>query len=170
PYGVSASSTSSNGERATPPASQARSPDGSAASAASADSRVANSTKQPLPEPVKRGEPMRDNASNTASMAGSRRRTTGSNALPSPIPETKSAIVAGAAFLVNSGAWNSAAVPTCTPGSASTYQAGGNATGLSSSPTPSAQAVRPRTNTGTSAPSPRPSPARRSSPSCRPQR
>src|SRR5690606_32777789 len=116
------SSASSRGERCAPAAVHARRSGGNADSAAPADSLLANSTKQPLPDPVRRGRPIRASAANAASTAGSRRRSTGSNALPSPAPETKSDIVAGGAFRVNSGAWNSAAVQAWTPGSASTYQ------------------------------------------------
>jgi hypothetical protein len=52
-------------------------PVGNADMAASADSRVANSTKQPLPDPVNRGLPTCDSAPNIASTAGSRARSTG---------------------------------------------------------------------------------------------
>src|SRR5690606_10761791 len=107
----------------------------------------------------------RDRAANTASTAGSRPRSTGSNAFPSGLPETKSDIVAGAASRVHSALANRSAVGTCTPGSTSRYHAGGSATGVSRSPTPSAQALSPRTNTGTSAPSASPSAASRSTPS-----
>src|SRR4249919_4324295 len=117
-------SAACNGDRAAPGAIHARRPGGSDANPASAEARSPNSTKQPLPDPVKRGRPIRVNATNTASMAGSRRRRTGSNALPDTAPETKSDIVAGAASRVNSGAWNNSAVGTCTPGSTSTYHAG----------------------------------------------
>ena len=152
----------------------AASPGGNAASAASADSRVANSTKQPLPDPVRRGVPMRARTANKASTAGSRRRSTGSKALPgtaalpSAMAVRKSDIFAGAAFRVKSGAWNSPAVAAWTPGLASTYQAGGRSIGARRSPTPSAQALRPCTNTGTSAPSRRPRAASRSRPKCSP--
>src|SRR5207342_3696447 len=135
-----ASSASSSGDLAAPAATQALRPDGSAASAVSADSRLANSTKQPLPDPVNRGVPTSASAANTASTAGSRARRTGSKAFPSPVPETKSDIVAGAAFRVKSGAWKRAAVGAWTPGSASRYQAGARSTGFRRSPTPSAQA------------------------------
>src|SRR5690606_15105176 len=164
------SSASSSGDRAAPRTTQALRPAGNRASAASADSRSGNSTKPPLPVPVSRGDPTCASAAKAASTAGSRRRNTGSNALPSEAPETKSDIVAGAAFRVNSGAANSSAVATWTPGSTSTYQAGASASGVRRSPTSSAQALRPWTNTGTSAPSARPSAASRSTPRSSPQR
>src|SRR5688500_1710266 len=94
-----ASSASSSGDLAAPAATQALMPGGSAASADSADSRVANSTKQPLPDPVNRGLPTCDSAPNTASTAGSRARRTGSNAFPSSVPETKSDIEIGRAHV-----------------------------------------------------------------------
>src|SRR5690606_14932759 len=117
-----APSAPSNGDCAAPCAIQALGLAGNRASAASADARSGNSTKQPLPVPVSRGDPTCANAANAASTAGSRRRSTDSNALPGKAPETKSDIVAGAAFRVNSGAANSSAVATWTSGSTSTYQ------------------------------------------------
>ena len=117
-----------------------------------------NSTKQPLPDPVRRGLPIRESAENTASTAGSRRRSTGSNAFPSKYPETKSAIFATGASRVKSGAGKvagghvDARIGQHIPGRRQRI-------GVSRSPTPSAQALWPRTNTGTSAPSCRPSAA-----------
>ena len=131
--------------------------------------RSANSTKQPLPEPVRRG-------GRSATAPRTRpRRPVRARAVPARThsrrqhPKRSRDIVAGAASRVNSGAWNNAAVGACTPGSTSTYQAGGRSIGVRRSPTPSAQALSPRTKTGTSAPSCRPSSASRSAPRSVPQ-
>ena len=70
--------------------------------------------------PVKRGVPIAESAWNTASTAGSRLRSTGSNALPESDPERKSAIVVGAECRVKSSTWNSGPVAAMTPGKAST--------------------------------------------------
>src|SRR2546427_504475 len=100
------SSASSSGERATPAATLARNSFGNFDRPCSAADCDANSTKQPLPEPVSRAVPMPLNAASAASTAGSRRRSTGSNAFPTKVPEAKSSIFATGLSRVKSGSAN----------------------------------------------------------------
>src|SRR5579883_115597 len=125
-----------------------------------ASSSHSRNTAPPLPD--NRATPNCRSQSSAAATCGKRARTTGSKALSSIVPETKPDIVAGSALRVNSGAWNSSAVETCTRGATSRYQRCGNSSGVSLSPMPSAQALRPCTKTGTSAPRPEPISANRS--------
>ena len=120
-----ASTAWSNGDFTAPAATQDRKCAGSLACTSNASACDWKRRKQPLPVPVRQAWPNCDSAVSAASTAGCRRRKTGSNALPSAIPETKSAIVAGAASRVNSGAWNNSPVGTPTPGSTIRNQAAG---------------------------------------------
>ena len=94
----------------------------------------------------------RASQSSASPTAGKRARTTASQSFRPPVSK-KPRIVVGGELRVNSGAWNTAAVGTATPGKITRYQESApSETGVSFSPIPSAQADRPATKTGTSAP------------------
>ena len=94
----------------------------------------------------------RPSQSSASPTAGNRARTTASQSFRPPVSK-KPRIVVGGEFRVNSGAWNTEAVGTPTPGKITTYQESDpSETGVSCSPIPSPQADLPATKMGTSAP------------------
>ena len=102
------------------------------ASAACARARSPNSTKQPLPVPVSRGTPIRASAANAASTAGSRRRSTGSNALPEHGARNEVATLSRAAHPASiQGLGTVRRSARARRGSTRTYHAGGKSIGVS---------------------------------------
>src|SRR5688572_10619092 len=144
--------SSSSGDSSSPRATKARHTSGTRAATRSASAARENFANTQEPVPVSRAGACRPSQSSASPTAGNRARTTASQSFRPPVSK-KPRIVVGGEFRVNSGAWNTEAVGTATPGKITTYQESApSVTGVNRSPIPSAQADLPATKTGTSAP------------------